>query len=63
VRVFEQRKRRSTTIKDIYSKREVLRAGIADDLVFQNPCSGRNERQRAPHDIYVHRGIDIARRC
>jgi uncharacterized circularly permuted ATP-grasp superfamily protein len=51
-------------IKDIYGKREVLRAGIVpEDLVFQNPVfrpemNGLN----VPHDIYVHiAGIDIVR--
>src|ERR1700759_1721721 len=51
-------------IKDVYSKREVLRAGIVpDDLVFQNPVF-RPEMNglRVPHDIYVFiAGIDIVR--
>jgi uncharacterized circularly permuted ATP-grasp superfamily protein len=51
-------------IKDIYSKREVLRAGIVpDDLVFQNPVfRPEMNGQRVPHDIYVFiAGIDIVR--
>src|SRR5437660_2068946 len=51
-------------IKDVYSKREVLRAGVVpDDLVFQNPVF-RPEMNglRVPHDIYVFiAGIDIVR--
>src|SRR6267142_759258 len=51
-------------IKDIYSKREVLRAGVVpDDLVFQNPVfRPEMNGQRVPHDIYVFiAGIDIVR--
>src|SRR4030095_7399663 len=51
-------------IKDIYSRREVLRAGIVpDDLVFQNPVfRPEMNGQRVPHDIYVFiAGIDIVR--
>jgi uncharacterized circularly permuted ATP-grasp superfamily protein len=51
-------------IKDIYSTREVLRAGIVpDDLVFQNPVfRPEMNGQRVPHDIYVFiAGIDIVR--
>ena len=51
-------------IKDIYSKREVLRAGIVpEDLVFQNPVfRPEMNGQRVPHDIYVFiAGIDIVR--
>ena len=51
-------------IKDVYGRREVLRAGIVpEDLVFQNPVfrpemNGMN----VPHDVYVHvAGIDIVR--
>jgi uncharacterized circularly permuted ATP-grasp superfamily protein len=51
-------------IKDIYSAREVLRAGIVpDDLVFRNPAF-RPEMSglKVPHDIYVQvAGIDIVR--
>ena len=64
-RGLEQRvKALNLYIKDIYSKREVLRAGIVpDDLVFQNPVF-RPEMNglRVPHDIYVFiAGIDIVR--
>ena len=40
-------------IKDVYSKREVLRAGvIPEDLVFQNPVfRPEMNGQRVPHDI------------
>src|ERR1043166_8105607 len=51
-------------IKDIYSKREVLRAGIVpEDLVFQNPVfRPEMNGQRVPHDIYVFiAGIDVVR--
>ena len=51
-------------IKDIYTKREVLRAGIVpEDLVFQNPVfRPEMNGQRVPHDIYVFiAGIDIVR--
>jgi uncharacterized circularly permuted ATP-grasp superfamily protein len=51
-------------IKDVYGRRDVLRAGIVpEDLVFQNPVfrpemNGMN----VPHDVYVHiAGIDIVR--
>src|SRR6202045_2386933 len=51
-------------IKDVYGRREILKAGhIPEDLVFQNPVF-RPERngQKVPHDIYVHvGGIDIIR--
>ncbi len=51
-------------IKDVYGRREVLRAGIVpEDLVFQNPVF-RPEMNGlgVPHDIYVHSaGIDIVR--
>src|SRR6202049_1412205 len=51
-------------IKDVYGKREVLKAGIVpEDLVFQNPVF-RPEMNglHVPHDIYVHiAGIDIVR--
>src|SRR5712672_3139706 len=51
-------------IRDIYTKREVLRAGVVpDDLVFQNPVfRPEMNGQRVPHDIYVFiAGIDIIR--
>src|SRR5260370_14448541 len=51
-------------IKDVYGRREILRAGVVpEDLVFQNPvCRPEMKGQRVPHDIYVHvSGIDILR--
>jgi uncharacterized circularly permuted ATP-grasp superfamily protein len=51
-------------LKDIYTRREILRAGaIPDDLVFQNPVfRPEMNGQTVPHDIYVHiAGIDIVR--
>lgn len=51
-------------LKDIYSRREILRAGIIpEDMVFQNPVfRPEMNGQKVPHDIYVHiAGIDIVR--
>ncbi|MGA2128066.1 MAG: circularly permuted type 2 ATP-grasp protein [Xanthobacteraceae bacterium] len=51
-------------IKDVYSRREILRAGLVpEDLVFQNPVfRPEMNGQRVPHDIYVFiAGIDIVR--
>src|SRR6202163_525079 len=51
-------------IKDVYGRREILKAGhIPEDLVFQNPVfRPEMNGQRVPHDIYVHvGGIDIVR--
>ena len=51
-------------IKDVYSRREILKAGIVpEDLVFQNPVfRPEMNGQNVPHDIYVHvAGIDIVR--
>ena len=51
-------------IKDVYGRREVLKAGIVpEDLVFQNPVfRPEMNGQKVPHDIYVHiAGIDIVR--
>jgi len=51
-------------IKDIYTRREILRAGIVpEDLVFQNPVfRPEMNGQKVPHDIYVFvAGIDIVR--
>jgi uncharacterized circularly permuted ATP-grasp superfamily protein len=51
-------------ISDIYSRREILRAGIVpDSLVFQNPAfRPEMNGQAVPHDLYVHiAGIDIVR--
>jgi uncharacterized circularly permuted ATP-grasp superfamily protein len=51
-------------IRDIYGKREILRAGVVPhDLVFRNPAF-RPEMSglRIPHDIYIHiAGIDVVR--
>ncbi len=64
-RGLEQRvKAINAYIKDIYGKRESLRAGIVpEDLVFQNPVfRPEMNGQKVPHDIYVHiAGIDIVR--
>src|SRR4051794_3542824 len=64
-RGLEQRTRAiNLYIKDVYSKREVLRAGVVpEDLVFQNPVfRPEMNGQKAPHDIYVQiAGIDIVR--
>ena len=51
-------------IKDVYDRREILKAGIVpEDLVFQNPVfRPEMNGQKVPHDIYVHvAGIDIVR--
>lgn len=51
-------------IKDVYGRRDILRAGIVpEDLVFQNPVfRPEMNGQKVPHDIYVHiAGIDIVR--
>src|ERR1043165_7380535 len=64
-RGLEQRVRAlNAYIKDIYNRREVLRAGVLpEDLVFQNPVfRPEMNGQKVPHDIYVHiAGIDIVR--
>src|SRR5450432_257145 len=51
-------------IKDVYGRRDILKAGIVpEDLVFQNPVfRPEMNGQKVPHDIYVHvGGIDIIR--
>jgi uncharacterized circularly permuted ATP-grasp superfamily protein len=51
-------------IRDVYSQREILRAGVVpEELVFQNPVfRPEMNAQKVPHDIYVHiGGIDIVR--
>ncbi len=51
-------------IRDVYGRREILKAGIVpEELVFQNPVfRPEMNGQRVPHDIYVHiAGIDIVR--
>jgi len=64
-RGLEQRVRAlNAYIKDVYNRRDILRAGIVpEDLVFQNPVfRPEMNGQRVPHDIYVHiAGIDIVR--
>jgi uncharacterized circularly permuted ATP-grasp superfamily protein len=64
-RGLEQRvKALNAYIRDVYNKREILRAGIVpEDLVFQNPVfRPEMNGQKVPHDIYVHiAGIDIVR--
>src|SRR5690349_21363337 len=62
---LEQRvKALNAYIRDIYGRREILRAAIIpEDLVFQNPVfRPEMNGQKVPHDIYVHiAGIDIVR--
>jgi uncharacterized circularly permuted ATP-grasp superfamily protein len=62
---LEQRvKAMNMFIADIYSGREILRAGIVpEDLVFQNPVfRPEMNGQSVPHGIYVQiAGIDIVR--
>ncbi|MDQ0393996.1 circularly permuted type 2 ATP-grasp protein [Labrys monachus] len=64
-RGLEQRVRAlNMYIRDVYGKREVVRAGVVpEDLIFNNPAF-RPEMagQSVPHDVYVHiAGIDIVR--
>ena len=64
-RGLEQRVRTiNAYIKDVYGKRDILRAGIVpEDLIFQNPVfRPEMNGQKVPHDIYVHiAGIDVVR--
>jgi uncharacterized circularly permuted ATP-grasp superfamily protein len=64
-RGLEQRtKAINAYIRDVYARREILRAGVVpEDLVFQNPVfRPEMNGQKVPHDIYVHiAGIDIVR--
>src|SRR6267143_4309767 len=51
-------------IRDVYHRREILKAGIVpEDLVFQNPVfRPEMNGQKVPHDIYVHiAGVDVVR--
>jgi uncharacterized circularly permuted ATP-grasp superfamily protein len=51
-------------IRDIYGRREILKAGVVpEDLIFQNPVyRPEMHGQKVPHDIYVHiGGIDVVR--
>src|SRR5947209_17521809 len=62
---LEQRvKALNAYIRDVYARREILKAGIVpEDLVFQNPVfRPEMNGQKVPHDIYVFiAGIDIVR--
>jgi uncharacterized circularly permuted ATP-grasp superfamily protein len=64
-RGLEQRvKAINAYLKDIYHRREILKAGVVpQDLVFRNPVfRPEMNGQKVPHDIYVHvAGIDIVR--
>src|SRR6202162_4291041 len=64
-RGLEQRvKALNAYIKDVYGRREVIKAGIVpEDLIFRNPVfRPEMNGQKVPHDIYVHiAGIDIVR--
>jgi uncharacterized circularly permuted ATP-grasp superfamily protein len=64
-RGLEQRvKALNAYIKDIYHRREVIRAGVVpEELIFRNPVfRPEMNGQKVPHDIYVHiAGIDIVR--
>ncbi len=64
-RGLEQRvKAINAYIKDVYGRREILKAGVVpEDLVFQNPVfRPEMNGQKVPHDVYVHiAGIDIVR--
>ena len=54
----------NTYIKDVYGRREILKAGvIPEDLVFQNPVfRPEMNGQKVPHGLYVHvAGIDVVR--
>jgi uncharacterized circularly permuted ATP-grasp superfamily protein len=51
-------------LRDVYTRREILKAGIVpEELVFQNPVfRPEMNGQKVPHDIYVHiGGIDVVR--
>ncbi|MCS0495986.1 circularly permuted type 2 ATP-grasp protein [Ancylobacter mangrovi] len=64
-RGLEQRtKALNLYIKDVYSKRDILKAGVVpEDLVYQNPVfRPEMNGQKVPHDLYVHiAGIDVVR--
>src|SRR6266568_1740461 len=64
-RGLEQRVRAlNLFLKDVYSQREILRAGIVpEDLIFRNPLfRPEMNGQKVPHDLYVLiAGIDIVR--
>src|SRR5436853_4060013 len=51
-------------IRDVYTRREILKAGVVpEELVFQNRVfRPEMNGQKVPHDVYVHiAGIDIVR--
>jgi uncharacterized circularly permuted ATP-grasp superfamily protein len=51
-------------LKDIYGRREILRAGVVpEDLIFRNPVfRPEMNGMTVPYDVYVHiAGIDIVR--
>ncbi len=51
-------------LKDIYGKREIMRAGkVPEDLIFENPVFRPEMNGKpVPHNIYVHiAGIDVVR--
>src|SRR5262249_2914386 len=64
-RGLEQRVRAlNLFLKDVYSQREILRAGVVpEDLIFRNPVfRPEMNGQKVPHDLYVLiAGIDIVR--
>jgi uncharacterized circularly permuted ATP-grasp superfamily protein len=64
-RGLEQRvKALNLYLKDVYSRRDILKAGIIpEDLIFQNSVFRPElNGQTVPHDIYVHvAGIDVVR--
>src|ERR1700744_959815 len=64
-RGLEQRVRAlNAYIKDVYHRREIIRAGIVpEELIFRNPVfRPEMNGQKVPHDIYVHiAGIDVVR--
>jgi len=64
-RGLEQRVRAlNLFLKDAYSHREILRAGVVpEDLIFRNPVfRPEMNGQKVPHDLYVLiAGIDIVR--
>ncbi|WP_371346652.1 circularly permuted type 2 ATP-grasp protein [Ancylobacter sp. IITR112] len=64
-RGLEQRtKALNLYLRDIYSRREILKAGVVpEDLVYQNPAfRPEMNGQKVPHDLYVHiAGIDVVR--
>jgi uncharacterized circularly permuted ATP-grasp superfamily protein len=64
-RGLEQRSKAiNAYLRDVYGKREILRAGIVpEQLVYQNPVfRPEMNQQKVPHDVYVMiAGIDLVR--